>query len=159
MRGSNLALYHVISLLYHVSVSCPYIIKNARWDWHDMTWSPKKDEIELYHVLARDMIYHDLVDDIQWYIMREAWYMMIYHEFLYRKLPFLVSKTTPIPGILESSRCASWLIPTGDRGQMCATRHLCTSADCVLNSAGTSAALGEISKRNGAHDVGLSDES
>jgi len=31
-------------------------------------------------------------------------------------------------------------------GRLCATRHLCSS-------------YGEISKRNGAHDVGLSDES
>ena len=33
---------------------------------------------------------------------------MIYHEFLYRKLPFLVSKTTPIPPGSLCLKLAAW---------------------------------------------------
>ena len=32
---------------------------------HDITWREKKDDISIYHVSTRDMIYHDTEDDTQ----------------------------------------------------------------------------------------------
>ena len=54
-------------MIYHYFIMCRYhvpISSRTRDEIDMMTSSQKKDEIELYHVSARDMIYHDLVDDI-----------------------------------------------------------------------------------------------
>jgi hypothetical protein len=66
--------YYII--LYHVSISCPYIIKNVRWYWmilNDTKSRRKKDDMSIYHVSSRD-------NDISIHMCRWQWYTMIHND-------------------------------------------------------------------------------
>ena len=90
---------------YIINISCVGIRslyhqeREMRWHMiaHDTTSRRKKDDIPIYHVSPRDMIYCDIDNDTQWYTMIATWYVMIYNDILYWKEPFLVLKKTPIP--------------------------------------------------------------
>ena len=96
--------FGVISL-YIIIISCVGImsIYHQKRDmiWHDMAPSQKKDDILIYHVSTRDMIYmilYMIYHDTWWYNVDIWWYIMIscieIDLFLYWKKP--QSPRTPL---------------------------------------------------------------